>query len=179
MDYSVDISNYNNYVYDYLYNNNMLGTFTNEFNNKNINSIYEDIQNNRTLRVDNKDLYFKKILRESDIVVINIGMSELASNYNKYDMNMNNDTFKKIYLNVQKVVSELKKYAKGTIIFIGLHNPTNYYDASVDSFFNSIGNSLSKLLKNNDAIYLDVYEFYKNDRNIVGKKIAEAIEYYI
>ena len=178
-DYYINNSNYNNYIYDYLNTNNKLGTFINEFNNKDIKKIYVDIKNNRTIRVNNKDLYFKKVLRESDIVVINVGMSELSRNYDKYEMKNNNDVFEKIFFNLQILMNELKKYSKGTIIYVGLYNPTNYYDASVDSFFNNLNHKLRKLMEENGIVYLDIYELYKNDKHAIDRKIADIIKYYI
>lgn len=173
--------NYNDYIYKYLVNSDRLGTFNINFTNKDTYSIYKDILNNRTIRINNKDFYFKKVLRESDVVIINVGMGELSSFYNKYNMNENNNFFNKLYFDIEKLIKEVKKYAKETIIFIGLYNPTNYYDAKTDEFFYNIDTKLNKLMMNNDINYIDLYELIKNSNNKenISFKIASILEFYI
>lgn len=180
-DYYVINNNYNNDIYKYLINNDRLGSFNTCFNNKNVSSIYKDLLNNRTIRDKKNEYYFKKVLRESDVVIINVGMGELSSFYNKYNMNENNNFFNKLYFDIEKLIKEVKKYAKETIIFIGLYNPTNYYDAKTDEFFYNIDTKLNKLMMNNDINYIDLYELIKNSNNKenVSFKIASILEFYI
>ena len=188
-DYSIysNLSNYNEYIKDYLDKNNRLGTFNTSFINKNILSIYKDLLNNKTIKMDSNDYYFKKVLRESDFVVINIGMEELSYNYNKLDMNQNYQYFAKMYSNILKLVSEIRKYAKGKVLFLGYYNPTNYYDARVDEFFCDMDIKLNDLMINNNIIYIDLYELVKSNNYKKGNfidinmhlKITNIIKYYM
>ena len=181
-DYSIiNTSNYNDYIHKYLIKENRLSSFTSEFINKDVYSIYNDLINNRTIRVNNNDLYFKKVLRESDLVVLNVFMDEIKSNFNKYDYNSNNELFNKIYLNLDKLVNEIRKYALGTIILIGPYNPTNYYDANIDKLYFNMDNKLKKLSNNNSIHYIKMYELRKNNKNndLINKNIASIIEYYL
>ena len=181
------MSNYNEYIKDYLDKNNRLGTFNTSFINKNILSIYKDLLNNKTIKMDSNDYYFKKVLRESDFVVINIGMEELSYNYNKLDMNQNYQYFAKMYSNILKLVSEIRKYAKGKVLFLGYYNPTNYYDARVDEFFCDMDIKLNDLMINNNIIYIDLYELVKSNNYKKGNfidinmhlKITNIIKYYM
>ena len=178
-DYSIIIpNNYNNYIYKYLHNKKRLGTFNTEFINEDINNLYKDLLSNRTIRVNNNDYYFKKVLRESDLVVINVGMNVISAKYDKYNMEKNRDLFLKVYQNVEKLIIEIKKYAKGKIIFIGPCNPTNYYDANTDRFFYDINNKLNELMINNNVIYIELYELVKSNNNI-QRKLANIIEFYL
>lgn len=167
--YSLFYINKLNYVLitDNLFNNKYL---TNIIDYKNINSfndyyktssikkLYQDISNNRTIRVDNTDYYLKKVLRESDILIISVGMEELSNNFDKYNMENNYNYFNNLYPNIERLIKEIKKYAYGKIIFLGYYNPTNYYDSSIDSFFYKINDKLNNLMLNNNIIYIDIYK---------------------
>ena len=182
-------SNFNNYVYKYLKSKNRINDFNTNFTNYTASLIYKDIKTNRTIRVNNHDYYLKKSLRESDLVVISVGMEELANNYNKYDINENYIYFNKMYPDIEKLIKEIKKYAQEKVIFLGFYNPTNYYDAKVDEFFYDIDIKLNRLMINNNIVYIDLYEQVKGNNYKIGnsvylndiayKKIANYITYYL
>ena len=167
-----DISINNN-----LINLNKLGKY-NSFYSPTIIDVYQDIKNNKTIKVDGEIYYLKKVLRESDIVVISVGMQELSSNFSKFDMNSNYNYFNKMYLNIIELIKEIKRYAYGKIIFVGYCNPTNYYDANIDRFFYDVNIKLERLMIDNDIIYLDLYELKKENTDY-DKKLANAIMFYI
>ena len=181
------INGYNKYVLKYLDNSNRLGN-ANTFINNSIKGLYSDIKKNKTIRSNDNDYFIKKVLRESDILVISIGMQELFNNYDKYDMNHNYKILNKIYNDLDILLNEIRKYAKGTIIFLGYYNPTNYYDSKTDEFFFNIDIKLNKLM-GDDIIYIDLYKLvkghqYKNKDSIylnedAYKKISNIIEFYI
>ena len=171
--------NYNTYIKEYLHNKNKLSNFNDYFQSNSISKLYQDIRNNRTIRVNNEDYYIKKVLRESDVLVISVGMEELSNNYSKFDMDKNYRYFNDLYSDIQRLIKEIKKYVFGKIIFIGYYNPTNYYDSNVDRFFYDMNSKLNNLMVNNNNIYLDLYEIVKSNNhkstntiiNIILKKI--------
>jgi len=63
---------YNDYVKNYLKRNNLLRSFNNYYYNNSLKGLTEDIKNNRTIMVNNKEYFLKKMLRESDLIVIKI-----------------------------------------------------------------------------------------------------------
>ena len=181
---------YNNFIYEYLEKKHWIGTFNNSFSNNTISALLKDVKNNRTLRIEKNEFYLKKVLRESDFLVISVGQDELSNNYDKYDMSKNKALFNKMYNDIEELIKEIRKYAKGKIIFLGYYNPTNYYDSKVDEFFYHIDTILNKLLLNYQVAYLDLYETIKsgnykeNDNtynlNIHGfRKVANLIEFYL
>ena len=184
-----NFNNYNTFIKEYLIRKEWLGNFNTSFYNKTVLSLYEDIKNNRTIRNGEEDYYIKKVLRESDVLVISVGMEELSKNYNKYNMDHNYIFFNKMYVDIEKLVCEVTKYAKGKILFLGYYNPTDYYDSTTDEFFCDIDIKLNRLMMINDIYYIDLYEQVKGNRykdnlnstflNIRGnEKIAEIIEFY-
>ncbi len=182
--------NYNNYLYEYLLKNNKLKNFNNYFYNNSIVKLTEDIKNNRTIKVKDNEYFLKKVLRESDIVVINNCMVKLIDNYSKYDFNKNYHYFNKLLTEIENLIIEVRKYAKGNIIFIGLYNPTNYYDSRTDELFYDMDIKLNVLMEKYSVEYIDLYEKVKNNQykdrsneyllNSFGQKmISDIIEYYL
>lgn len=183
---SDSLNNYDNDIYEYLPSN---SSFNNYFNSSSIIGLFKDIKNNRTIMVNGEIYYLKKVLRESDVLVINVGMSELAKFFNKYDMDYNYHLLEEMIANIKKMVIEVKKYAYGKIIFIGYYNPVNYYDANIDRLFYDVNIKLERLMIDNNIIYLDLYEKVKGNNykdrngsslNLSGNKmIANIIKYYL
>ena len=181
--------NYSDYLKNEVEKNKKIKEFNPYFINDSIILLYQDIINNRTIRIDNKDYFIKRSLRESDFVVISVGMEELSNNYNKYDMKDNYNYFNKMYLDIEKLINEIKKYAQDEIIFLGYYNPTNYYDSKVDEFFYDMDIKLNRLMVNNNITYIDLYELVKGNsykeknsvylNNLAHKRIANILEFYI
>ncbi len=178
-----DINIIDNYI-----NKDKLANY-NIFTSLSINDAIKDIRNNKTISINNDIYYLKKVLRESDIVVISVGIIELAKNYNKYDMNRNNSYFNKLYSDIKRLINEINKYAYGKILFLGYYNPTNYYDSNTDQFFYDMDIKLNRLMMDNNIIYIDLYELIKENNykevnsvylnNDGIKKINNIIEYYV
>lgn len=171
---------YNEYFNNYLISNNRLGTFNTSFVNSSAQLLYNDLINNKTIRINNNDYFFKKVLRESDLVVISVGMLEFSHNYDKYDMIKNKAMFSRLYLDIEELVKEVKKYAFGKIVFLGLYNPSEYYDSHVDSFFYDINTKIKSLMEKNNIIYISLYEFIKcNNKSIEHLKIDNLLDNYL
>lgn len=188
--YGYESYGYNDFIYDYLKKKNKLGEFNSYFYSPTVLKLTKDIKDNKTIRVDYNEYYIKKVLRESDMLVISVGEDELAKNYNKYNMEKNYIFFDKMYAEIDNLIKEVKKYAKGQILFLGYYNPTNYYDSKTDEFFIDLDVRLNELMMYHDIVYIDLYEIVKGNRfkdsdnhhelNIRGfKKIANIIEYYL
>ncbi len=185
---SLNYYNYNDYVKEKLVKKNRLGSYDNIFNNHSILGIYKDINNNRTIRLNGEDHYLKKVLRESNFIVLSIGMEELALHYDSIDMKKNEKFFQKMYSNLELLLTEINKYAYGNIIFLGYYNPTNNYNALTDAFFYNINIKLNRLMMSHGIIYIDLYELVKgNDYKIDNvrlnskayEKISKIIWFYI
>lgn len=161
---------YNNYVKNYLERNNQLRSFNNYYYNNSLKGLTIDIKNNRTIVVDNKEYFIKKMLRESDVIVISSGIDELAYNYQEDNMDYNYEYFNKMYDDIEELIEEIKKYAINHIIFIGYYNPTKIYTSEVDEFFYHINERLSSLMKENNITYLDIYEEIKSGNYLDNPK---------
>ena len=172
------LSKYNDYVRDYLVNNNKLNSFNDIFTTVSINDLYKDIKNNRTIKDNNQEYYLKKVLRGSDVLVITVGTKELSDNFDKFDMKKNSVYFNELYSNIERLIKEIKKYAYGKIIFLGYYNPYNYFDSNIDRYFFEIDNKLNRLFTDKNITYISTYEVMKNNRyneKLISKKILNTI----
>ena len=180
-------SKYNDYMNSFLSNKYHHVSFNDVFKVESPQNLFSDIQNNRTIWQEDKEYFIKKVLRESDYLIIDVGMIELSKNYSKGDLNYNNLFFNKMYLNIKELIIEIKKYAQGKIIFIGYYNPSNYYDSKTDEFFYNVDLKLNKLMIDNDISYISLYELIKSHKlnnvlvldNEVSIKIFDILRYYI
>ena len=176
INYVLVSDNYNN-INDYLIDPKIINNY-NLFTNNSIIKMQEDIINNRTIRINNREYYFKKVLRESNLVVINIGMKELKNCFNNQVMESNYICFDNMYSNITKLIKELRKYAQEKIVFLGYYNPTNYYDANIDELFYNFDIRLTKLMKEYHINYVSLYNLfkngeYKNKENIIKINLDE------
>ncbi len=188
MNNSFNYYSYNDYLKEYLIVHEKLGSYSIDFTNHSIYLMYKDIHNNRTIKID-KEYYLKKVLRESDIVVISLGVEELSHSYHKYNMESNYVLFNKLYINILQLIKEIKKYAQSNIVFLGYYNPTNYYDGKVDEFFYYMDDKLNRLMVDNGIAYISLYELvkgnnYKNASNRAllntdaHQRIASILKFY-
>lgn len=149
-------------------------------NSDTINRVHHSIINNDTIG----NSYFKKILRESDIIIINIGMKEISTFFLNNDINENYINFSKLVSDIKLLISEIRKYNYSKIIFVGYYNPIKYYDSKIDSLFYNLELELNNLLKEKDIIYIPMYETVKSNNykiyntiylNDLGKRYISKI----
>lgn len=153
---------FNKYIENYLIENNYLKNYNDLYYNNSIKGLINDIKINKLINKDNKEYYLKKELRESDYLVISIGMNELyyrVSNYNKEILKREFNIMYNSYIELFKLI---KKYAKNEIIFLGLYNPYNEYNNDIDNDFNNINIKLNNLCNKYNIKYLELYQKIKN-----------------
>lgn len=152
---------YNDYVKNYLNRNNLLRTFNNNYYNNSIIGFEEDVKNNKTIIVNDKEYYLKKLLRESDLLVISLGMDELSHYFND-DIDYVYQQYDKMLLNLEDLINIVVSYAKNKILFIGYYNPTKNYNSDIDELFYYIDSSLIKMLNKYNVDYISLYEKVKS-----------------
>lgn len=160
---------YNDYIKNYLKRNNLLRTFNSDYYNNSIIGFESDINNNKTIVINDKEYYLKKMLRESDLVVISLGMDELAYYFDS-DINKVHEEFDKMLLNLKDFIKSVRAYAKNKVLFIGYYNPTNTYSSDIDELFYYIENSLKDMLNQYDVDYINLYEKVKASNYLDNEK---------
>ena len=158
---------YNDYVKNYLIRNNLEHTFNNYYFNSSIDGLKNDVQNNKILMINNHQYSIKKVLRESDLLVISTGMDELNFYLTSFRTSKFNNLMDSFYEELDGLCKIIKKYAKNDIIFIVLYNPKTYYDSDIDEFFYNLETNVAKILKKYDISYLKMYEKVKGGNYII------------
>ena len=153
--------NYSSHLNEGLKNKKIFNDYNPYFTNYTLSLFYQDISNNRTISVNNKEYYLKKSLRESDMLVISIGMEELSNNYHKYDMKKNYDYFNKMYLNIEELNSPFE-INKELLFHIAETILNDYYDDIPDFTITFVEpekiKELNRNFRNVDAV-TDVLSF--------------------
>lgn len=153
---------YFDYISSWLSKDNMLLDSYNGFSYKgcSINSLYEDIYYNRN--ADDKNI--KRELREADVVTISVGMNDITelfheignSNYSLY-LNEYDD----LVNDFERMLKEVKKYAKGKIIVLGYYMNDNDKDTLKNIKY--INNRISNICDLENVIFVDIYDVYINN----------------
>lgn len=125
--------------------------------------IIDDINDNKKIN----DISIQKLLKNSNILILNIGNNELYYKLSKYDNNENYD--KEIYIYLDSVLkdyeillNQIKKYNIEKVFIIGAFNDTN--NINNDKFYRYINNQINNYAKNNNMIFID--EITKNNEYI-------------
>lgn len=117
------------------------------------------IKYNQELDIDNKTESIHKLLKESDIVIISIGMNDI---YYKL-----NDNTKEIYSYVNDIINnydtilkEISKYDNKYVFILGYYNITN----KNNDIFTYVNYKLKNIANNHHYIYLDLNKILHNNK---------------
>ena len=162
---------YNDYIKNYLENNNLMHKYNNIFSNNNytIKQLIDDIDNNKNILYDDKTYNIKHELREADLLTLSIGMDNIVKILNKKNIEFNNikaeldDTINQMDILIKKVT----ELSKSKIILIGYYNPTNKYDSNIDKIFAYLNSEYQKIAKKYNINYVDIYNSIKNNSSFL------------
>ena len=175
----------------YLIDISNVGRINNDFINKDyhITDLLNIIRYNQELKIADKYESIHKLLKDSDIIIISIGMNDL---YYKLG-----DNTKEIYTylndivnNYEQILLEISKYNCRNVYVLGYYNINNnyndvftYINYKVKNLTNKYGFiylDLNKILYNNDNFYLKTDNFYLNNRGYrkIYELIVENLENY-
>lgn len=115
---------YNDYVKEYLIEHDLLKSYSDDFSGRNyqISELLKDIKNNEFITKDGYSVSIKKTLRESDVVVLSLEIKDFLDINRNLKIDKIN-CFKQIDLRmieINKLLKEIKKYAKKNLILIGV-----------------------------------------------------------
>jgi lysophospholipase L1-like esterase len=164
---------YADYVRDYLEQKDKLSSYANyAVSGYSTDNVINDINHNRIIEVEGKDIGLKRALRESDLVTISIGVNDILKNVNissiasllsdrSNTIRMVDKTFEKI----KDVLSSVRQYAKGDIIVIGYYNPfpgLTEYKKNIDYIVDYSDKQYQKICNANETHYATI-------SNVIGK----------
>jgi lysophospholipase L1-like esterase len=174
---------YNDYVRDYISNNNILEKYIDGFIEEDYRTtdLIRDIEDNRKIMINNKKQSIKNALIKADLVTLSIGMNDLYYKINTANLE-NNDIFDHIdelMEDIDELFTLLRKYCKEDIIIINYFRSTSLLNNDkIKEYFNYANTKLKnksneysihyveidKLLENN-TLYLPMPNNYFPSRN--------------
>ena len=155
--YGVIGYSYSDYIRDYLKENNRLKFYTKEFSKTGYttNDLKNDIENNKSIKLKDRNLSIKEALRESDLVTITIGANDFLRGLSINDLYTSLDDLQEskrkidvIGKDVKDVIKVVKKYAKKQIILVGYYNPLPR--------LTTIKGDVDELIKYSYSVYEDI-----------------------
>ncbi len=172
--YGVDDYGYTDYIRDYLKNENKLKNYVSyAVSGYTTSDVIDDINYNKIINVDDKNVGIKKTLRESDLVTISIGANDFLQNINissipssLSDMETMKNTLDNIFSDIEDLLRLIKQYAKGDIIVIGYYNPLpslEKYKESIDQVIDYIDVKYKELCDNNNVYYVEISDDFESN----------------
>ncbi len=167
---------YNDYLKNYLENNNLIHKYNDYFvkSNYKINELNNDIINNKNILYNDKNYSIKKELREADLVTISIGMDEIVDLINNDNLKEFNKIKKKldgISYDMDNLIKNITSLSKSKIILIGYYNPYKNYNIDVEKIFSYLSDKYSTIAKKYSINYVDIYKIIKKDKTFLPNKL--------
>ena len=177
---------YDKYLKDYLEKEekiNIINNYTSK--NKDIKSIKNDILENSTYVIDNNSYNIRKLLKESEIITLSVGINDIIYEYNitnkdKLNEYEENKIVDYVYDNFIDLLEDIRKYTQKRIYIIGYPENNKKYKRIIEKLNNKYKSmpegyifiDVSKDLNNNK--YFDIADsIYPNTKGY--KKIANLI----
>lgn len=157
---------YSDYIKTYLENRDLLETYINEFAVSGYRSIdlKRDIEDNKKLTINDKNITLKNALIKADIVTLSIGANDffyyLNANYSDVYYHINES------LNdVENLFKLVREYCKEDIIVVGYYTPFESHEKidTMDEIIKFANKKLEELCNEYDMYFVDVFELFKEN----------------
>lgn len=175
---------YADYVANYLERSELLTFYTKEYAISGARSkdLKEDIENNKKIMVDGKELSIKVALRQADLITVSIGANDFLSQLNLKNIDLEfvkveklKEKLMPIYESVDETLKEIRKYGKNNIIVIGYYNPlpraTALFKSQIDDLFQEINRQYQKICNKYDMYYIDLYSLFQKNQEFLPNPI--------
>lgn len=174
--YNTISNSYGDYVSSYLKEHELLEFYTKDFAKSGYRSIdiLNDLNSNKKISIDGKQITIKNALIKADLVTLSVGANDLFYKLNiksGLDINEFDDIYSYVdeSLNdVNKLLYELRKSCKEQIMVLGFYNPfTNFSKqlaTTVEPVIVYANNKMKNLVRKYDMTFVDIHNtFLAND----------------
>lgn len=174
---------YGDYVAEYLKDKEVLEFYTKKFSKSGYRSIdlLNDLNNNKKIKVDGKEITIKHALIKADIVTVSIGSNDLFYKLNvgnEFDMNEFDDIYTYVdeaISDVDKLLYELRKSCKEQIMVFGFYNPFTNFSSSLANTIEPVivyaNEKMKNLVKKYDMTYVDIHDMFLANDNYLPSKL--------
>jgi len=147
---------------EYIKDNNLINTYNNTYIDKDyrIIDLINTIKYNEEKDLDNKKISIHRLLKNTDILIISIGMNDLYYKLNTDTLNIYtylNDMLN----NMEILLNEINKYNYKKVYILGYYNITN----KNNDIFTYINYKLEKLSNKYHYNYIELNNILRNNPN--------------
>lgn len=157
---------YSDYLKTYLENRNLLSLYSKTYTSKTktITDLYNDLLIEEQIIIDNENYNLKRLLRESQILTISIGLNDLIFEYNLQNNPITeyeeNRIVNKVFNNYLNLITEIKKYYHKKIYVIGYYENNTKYDPLI----RKLNSKYKKNCESQEDIFIDT-TFISNNKS--------------
>ncbi len=158
-----EVYGYTDYVSDFLEEKGKLELFLKEYatNGYRTIDIINDINSNKSVRVNNKEITLKNALVKADLVTLSIGSNDFLNNI-RYSDKDSREYITQVMNDINDLFTLLRQYCKEDIVVIGYYNPFYYLSSMSEDL--EYANELLKALANNyDIEYVEISDLFQNN----------------
>ncbi|MDD3453329.1 MAG: SGNH/GDSL hydrolase family protein [Bacilli bacterium] len=169
--YTNQQENYSVYYKKYLESKQKLEKYINEFdlNDYRITDLIRMIEENKEIKINNKNQTIKNALIKSDLITLSIGMNDINYKIKITDENKLYDYADEIANDMEQLFSLIKKYCKEKIVYIGLYNS---FGTKYDEIFRYLNTKIEILCHKYNIIYLNISDLFSK-QNVDKKQMNE------
>ena len=157
-EYGVVSYGYNDYIRDYLKQNNQLGNYNKTYtdNDYRIIDIIKVLEYN-----EKKDNYsLNRLIKEADIITISLGMNEIYYKLEKNNQNIYTYIDNMIE-NYNKILTYINRFHHEKVFVLGYYNVLG----ESNDIFNYANYKLKEICEKNNSIYIDLSNIFTNNPN--------------
>ena len=183
--YGKKINGYTSIVKNYLKEKGLLELYVDEFAQSGYRTtdLINDIEDNKKIIKEKKDITIKNALIKADLVTLSIGANDIL---NKINIE-NGVPYEKIYdyiddlaIDLEKLLKLMREYCKEDIVLIGYYNPYPYLNSSkVEDVFEYLNKKYKEVCLRYKIYYIEIDDMFKenpeflpNDNDIHPSKEA-------
>ena len=150
----------------YLRENKKINNYNNQFINKDHRMIdlLHIIKYNEEINYQNKTISIHQLLKQSDIVIISIGMNDIYAKLEDDPKNMYT-YLNEMVNNMELILDEISRYKNTKIIVLGYYN---IFDKKNDLFI-YINYKIKRITEKHDYIYIDTNKNLNNNQKYLLK----------
>lgn len=150
----------------YLRENRKINNYNNQFINKDHRMIdlLHIIKYNEEINYQNKTISIHQLLKQSDIVIISIGMNDIYAKLEDDPKNMYT-YLNEMVNNMELILDEISRYKNAKIIVLGYYN---IFDKKNDLFI-YINYKIKRITEKHDYIYIDTNKNLNNNQKYLLK----------
>ena len=165
---------YTDYVHDYLEDKDLLERYVSGFagDGYRVVDLLYDIEDNRSIMIDNKAQTIKNALIKADLITLSIGNEELLYKINRgiIDLNSVYEYVDDLLLDMGELFSKMREYCKEDVMVLSFYNPYETVTDDVLDVFDYANSRLKQLCDKYNIIYIDIYSVFFQSNYFVNPK---------